>query len=739
MRCTAPWLGRLALPVLLLLSAPALAASCPDSNWWTAYKARMGGAAPAPVGGVSQPSPRHPACDEAADRLRGALWSAPASSGWPGWSEAALACASELDSRDRRLLAAAAAFDSIRAGCPPASVDALKASADTNRDRKAGFPDDTDAAFTVLLGIRSARAVERAGPAGSADDMASARMGFREALETRYRCATDGCRINVAFAKAHACLYLARMENVAGPTAVGPGTAEACAAAQMRPLATLMDPVELNRATQRFLAANQPAAGADDGPLERLASLRTRADALAAAGKEEQARRALAYARELVAENRLAFVGDGAESDPRFRSLLDAVYDRSARLAVDGRSGVAGMPEVLRILEDRRRIDLVRAFRSDCWFEPVPSPTSRRTTVWAANAALRGDWIVVVSNIGGEVLTAAGAADSPSDLFDNGVTLLHRTPSLPVEEAVRDWRKGLDAEDAPPSLETIAANLSQTLFGPVAQGLLRAKPKRIIIVPDAWAARIPFSALPFGDRNTTIADAADLVVMPALDARLWPKEKALNKPPPRVLAGGLTERLTHSASEIRRIATLLDSVVLNETELTLRNLEAAARDRFDVLHIATHASFGGAGGPSIAMGDGTTAGAADIETLVRMMRDPSGNALDLLTLSACETALGDGSGGKELGLLGMALRTGVRASVGTLWTVNKESTPELMTRFYEYMTMGCDKARALRLAQLDLKQGRVGHGAWRSPHHWAGFVFSGDWTALVDAPNCPLQ
>ncbi|NJK27981.1 MAG: CHAT domain-containing protein [Coleofasciculaceae cyanobacterium SM2_3_26] len=74
-------------------------------------------------------------------------------------------------------------------------------------------------------------------------------------------------------------------------------------------------------------------------------------------------------------------------------------------------------------------------------------------------------------------------------------------------------------------------------------------------------------------------------------------------------------------------------------------------------------------------------------------------------------------------MAGMAVRSGARTTLATLWAVQDRSTTEFMVRFYEELTKpGVAKAEALRRAQLALLQGEYSH-----PYHWAPFVLVGNW------------
>jgi CHAT domain-containing protein len=97
---------------------------------------------------------------------------------------------------------------------------------------------------------------------------------------------------------------------------------------------------------------------------------------------------------------------------------------------------------------------------------------------------------------------------------------------------------------------------------------------------------------------------------------------------------------------------------------------------------------------------------------------------DLVTLSACDSALGQEMGGE--GLLGLTRAfqyAGARSVLASLWSVSDASTAELMKSFYVYLQKGRSKDEALRAAQADLIQGK----SFSHPYYWAAFELTGDW------------
>jgi CHAT domain-containing protein/Tfp pilus assembly protein PilF len=100
---------------------------------------------------------------------------------------------------------------------------------------------------------------------------------------------------------------------------------------------------------------------------------------------------------------------------------------------------------------------------------------------------------------------------------------------------------------------------------------------------------------------------------------------------------------------------------------------------------------------------------------------------DLVTLSACETALGKEMGGEGLiGLTRSFQYAGARTVLASLWSVSDESTARLMERFYFFLKAGKPKAEALRLAQQELAKGKKNCREFIHPFFWSAFELNGD-------------
>jgi CHAT domain-containing protein len=100
----------------------------------------------------------------------------------------------------------------------------------------------------------------------------------------------------------------------------------------------------------------------------------------------------------------------------------------------------------------------------------------------------------------------------------------------------------------------------------------------------------------------------------------------------------------------------------------------------------------------------------------------SSRPIELLCLSACETAAGDDKA--ALGLAGVAVKAGTRSALATLWNVSDQVAPELVREFYENLkNKSISKAQALHEAQVRL----LDDPRYRHPFYWSPFLLVGNW------------
>lgn len=321
---------------------------------------------------------------------------------------------------------------------------------------------------------------------------------------------------------------------------------------------------------------------------------------------------------------------------------------------------------------------------------------------------------------------------------------------------VRNRRRAAQGEFA-----AAARRLSDLLLAPVS-GRLEAK--RLLIVADGALHLVPFAALPelggeAGVPARPLVAGHEIVHLPSASAlALLRRDRALRRPAPHAVAvladpvfGPADSRLAAALGTSSRAAieedfqdlpplywsraeaeAILSFVPAGESFRALgfdANLETAKSPllgQYRIVHFATH---------------GKLDPHPELSGIVLSQFDEQGNRregflhaleiygldlpVELVVLSACETALGEDVRGEGVSRLTRGfLYAGAKGVVVSLWSVSDRATAELMTHFYSAMLReGLSPAAALRKAQMAVRS----HPGWEAPYYWAGFVLQGDW------------
>lgn len=262
------------------------------------------------------------------------------------------------------------------------------------------------------------------------------------------------------------------------------------------------------------------------------------------------------------------------------------------------------------------------------------------------------------------------------------------------------------------------------LIRPAEAQLAESGVKTLVFVLDGSLRNLPMAALHDGKQylveNYSIALSQGLQL-------LEPRSLARNRL--TALTGGLTEArqgfaaLPGVKSELQQISSEVRSEVLLNQEFTQKRLETKISELpFPVIHLATHAQFSSKAEDTFLLTWDGRIKVKDFDELLQSRERQNQNPIELLVLSACQTAAGDKRA--TLGLAGLAVRSGARSTLATLWSVSDESTAEFMAEFYrELFQTQVSKAEAVRQSQLILlKKSKYEH-----PYYWAPFVLVGNW------------
>jgi CHAT domain-containing protein len=437
---------------------------------------------------------------------------------------------------------------------------------------------------------------------------------------------------------------------------------------------------------------------------------------LLALGRREEAldalRRAVGDLQELRHQSVLAYGPPGAtfatEVAPAYRQLVDLLLQQAAGAATP-EAADALLWEARDTLERLDAAELRDYFRDEC--------------VDALQAKVRR----------AEELSASTALVYPI-LLPGRVELLLILPPrriLRVSSAVEPERVTAEVRELRRLLEkrvtreylAPARRLHDWLIAPLADALAGAGIDTLVFIPDGPLRTVPMSAL--HDGESFLIERYAVATTPGADLT---DPRPLAREDLRALLVGLSEPRAGFASlervpeELKAIEGLLPADILLDDGFRLEPLEQAlGNQRLNILHVATHGEFVGRSHEGYLLTWDGRLSLDELQDLVGVWRFRD-TPLELISLSACETAAGDDRA--ALGLSGIAVKTGARSALGTLWKVDDEAASLLVVDFYRRLGQeGVSRAAALRAAQREmLKDLRFRH-----PGHWSAFLLISNW------------
>jgi len=263
------------------------------------------------------------------------------------------------------------------------------------------------------------------------------------------------------------------------------------------------------------------------------------------------------------------------------------------------------------------------------------------------------------------------------------------------------------------------------LIRPIEQILTDQKIETLVFSPDGALRLIPLSTL--HDGKKFLIEKYAIAIIPAINLTEFTQHFQKNNI--NILINGLSEArhgfspLPSVAAEVTDIQRIFNgkSILKNEN-YTLKNLKNKfENNNYNIVHIATHGIFGGNTKNSFLLTYDDKLTMNQLENLIGFSKFRN-HKVDILTLSACQTALGNERA--ALGLAGVAVKAGVECAVATLWYVDDEATSVAIREFYRQLkNKGISKAKAMQNTQIKL----IANPRYWQPLYWAPFLLIGNW------------
>ena len=416
-----------------------------------------------------------------------------------------------------------------------------------------------------------------------------------------------------------------------------------------------------------------------------------------------------------------------------FRDSIEPIYRQLAQLKLqlaDSQSLSSiqqkqELKEVLKIIDHLRLAELQNYLGNDCFLRidaPVSQPISAFPQTAIINYLMFQEKTAIIITLPDESIKIHWINQNKANIIEN----------------IAQFRQNL--LDGFLTLGDYDTSLSETLYSqiirPFETDLQEYDIKNLVFIQDSPFRPIPMAAL--HDGKQFLIEKYAVSTTPSLSLTFLQKRTLSDN---KTLILGVTEEsqidgqifpsLDNIPLEIATISQqfpnhqLLVNQQFNPQTLT-QTLDNAD---YSIIHIATHAQFGTIPDDTfLVAGNNDKIALKSLENTLRLLESGS-NSVELLTLTACETAEGDER--SALGLAGVAIQAGVQSAIASLWPVSDQSTLQLILAFYDNLiNSGVNKAEALREAQIQLIQAQSNpdiNNQYSHPVYWSSFILIGNW------------
>lgn len=394
-----------------------------------------------------------------------------------------------------------------------------------------------------------------------------------------------------------------------------------------------------------------------------------------------------------------------------FQEQIEPIYRNLVRLLLQ-RLSPDHLKQARNVIESLQLAELENYFRASCLnakAEQIDSVIEDSDTQSAViYPIILPDQIAVILSLPGH----------PLETYNT------KLPQADIEETVNQLRQSMNIAYSNRKRLTISQTIYDWLIRPIETQLAQQDIKTLVFVLDGVLRNVPMAALHDGEQY--LIEKYSIALTPGLQLL---EPRSLTQLQLRSLTGGLSEpRLGFSAlpaveDEIQQISTNIPSNVLLNQAFTSTALENKINTiPVSVVHLATHGQFSSNPEDTFILTWDKRFNANTLSQLLKGKNQDNFPPIELLVLSACQTANGDQRA--ALGLAGLAVRSGTRSTIGTLWSVKDQSTAQAMIQLYNNLTQpDITRAEALRQAQLFLLQ----QDKYKHPYYWAPFILVGNW------------
>jgi CHAT domain-containing protein len=390
-----------------------------------------------------------------------------------------------------------------------------------------------------------------------------------------------------------------------------------------------------------------------------------------------------------------------------FRQSVEPVYRELVGLLLDEQPSQAELLQARELIESLQIAELDNFFREAC--------LDKAQQIDKVDPTAAVIYPIILPNRLAVILSQSG---KPLRYY-----VTHK-PSAEIEQTLNNLLAALNPVSDSKDREQFTQQIYNWLIRPAEQEQAFKDTKTLVFVLDGKLRNIPMASL--YDGKQYLIEKYAVALSPGLQLMA---AQSLQQNKINAIVAGISESRSGFAAlpaveaEVKQISKSVPSDLLLNQQFTSKALgERVKSSSADVVHLATHGQFSSRLEDTYLL---TWDGQMNVKELSELLKKRGGNsskAIELLVLSACDTATGDERA--VLGLAGLAVKSGARSTVATLWPVKDKAAEMLMTRFYEQLRQPkITKAEALRQAQINL----IRQTDFRDPFFWSAFVLVGNW------------
>ncbi|MCC5634647.1 CHAT domain-containing protein [Nostoc sp. CHAB 5844] len=400
-------------------------------------------------------------------------------------------------------------------------------------------------------------------------------------------------------------------------------------------------------------------------------------------------------------------VGVNPDVQFSFRESVEPVYRELVSLLLDEQPTQAALTQARELIESLQIAELDNFFREAC--------LDKAQQIDKVDPTAMVIYPIILSDRLGVIFSKAG---QPLRYY------VTQTSQTEIEQTLDNFLVALNPVSDSTVREKLSRQIYDWLIRPAEVDQAFKDTQTLVFVLDGRLRNIPMAAL--SDGKQYLIEKYAVALSPGLQLMA---ARSLSSNQIDAIVGGISQsRAGFSAlpaveSEVKQISqTVPSSMLLNQKFTSFALGDRVKSSNANIVHLATHGQFSSRLEDTFLL---TWDGQVNVKELSELLKNRSGNsakAIELLVLSACDTATGDNRA--VLGLAGLAVKSGARSTIATLWPVKDKAAQMLMTRFYDQLRQPkITKAEALRQAQINL----IHQTDFRDPFFWSAFVLVGNW------------